>query len=59
MNTYTFHLRVILSVDSSGKPIYACVTRRSWDTKHEATRFAMEYLSDFDVRLVTITQEGK
>lgn len=57
MNTYTFHLRVVLGVDGSGKPIYGCITRRSWDTKHEAVRFALKYLSDYDVRLVTITQE--
>lgn len=59
MNTYTFHLRVVLGMDGSDKPIYGRITSRSWDTKHEATRFAIKYLSDYDVRLVTVTQEGE
>lgn len=59
MNVYTYHLRVILGVDAEGKEIQACVIRHTWGTQHEAIRFAFKFLSDLDVRLVTIITEGE
>ena len=58
MNIYSYHLRIALGKDEDDKTIYACVTRRSWATKQEATTWAMKHLKDYDVRLVIITQEG-
>lgn len=58
MNTYTYHLRVILGTDAGGDEIQGCIIRRSWGSKHEAIRFAMKFLAHLDVRLVTIIQEG-